>query len=90
MHECVLISLHINIYVGAKMVEETEPEGWGLVGGRLWRPKVGGWALGPQPPSREGEPGLTFVAVAAASRTGLSGNSGNQAQAGIIIHGACV
>lgn len=33
MHECVLISLHINIYVGAKMVEETEPEGRVLVGG---------------------------------------------------------
>lgn len=57
------------------MVGEIEPEGQGLVGGRQWRPKVGGWALGPQPPSsREGEPGLTFVAVAAASRTGLRGN----------------
>lgn len=85
MHECVLTSLHINICVGARMVEETEPEGWGLVGGRLWRPEVGGWALGPQPPSREGEPGLTIVAIAAASRTGLRGNGGSQVQAGIVI-----
>lgn len=46
MHECVLIPLHINICVGARMVKETEPEGRGLVGGRLWQPRGGGWALG--------------------------------------------
>lgn len=85
MCECVLTSVNVNICVGARMVEETELEGWGLAGGRLWRPKAGGWALGPQPPSREGEPGLTVVAVAAASRAGLSGNGGSQVQVGILI-----